>query len=150
MATNTNKYLSLAGLSTFWGKVKKYVDNIDVTFTGDVESTDWLAISKSTTAPTAEGTKQIKFTVNSDVLTTKIAALDTKDGELTTAIDNEVTIAVQVNGKLRDKLIVALDTPNEKIEQLALALPKVIQNTSGLTVRKVIVIPNRLVNIVAN
>ena len=65
-------------------------------------------------------------------------------------IDNEVTIAVEVNGKLRDKLIVALDTPNEKIEQLALALPKVIQNTSGLTVRKVIVIPNRLVNIVAN
>ena len=105
MATNTNKYLSLAGLSTFWGKVKAYVDNIDVTFTGDVvDGTDWLAISKSTTAPTKEGTKQITFTVNSDVLDTKISALDTKDEELTTAIDTEKSRAEAAEKVLTDDL----------------------------------------------
>ena len=104
MATNTNKYLSLTGLSTFWGKVKAYINNIDVNFTGDVESTDWLAISKATTEPSAEGTKQITFNVNSKVLDTKISALDTKDGELTTAITDEVTRAKAAEKVLTDNL----------------------------------------------
>ena len=104
MATNTNKYLSLTGLSTFWGKVKAYINNIDVNFAGDVESTDWLAISKATTDPSAEGTKQITFTVNSKVLDTKISALDTKDGELTTAIDTEKSRAEAAEKVLTDDL----------------------------------------------
>lgn len=118
MVTNTNKYLSLAGLSTFWVKVKAYVDNIDVTFTGDVESTDWLAISKSTTAPTKEGTKQITFTVNSGVLDTKISALDTKDGALTTAIADEKSRAEAAEKVLTDGLAQEVKDRKAAIEGL--------------------------------
>lgn len=105
MATETNKYLSLAGLSTFWEKVKTYVNNIDVTFEGDVvDGTDWLAISKTTTDATKAGTKKFTFTVNSGVLDTKITALDTKDGELNKAITDEVTRAKAAEKVLTDGL----------------------------------------------
>ncbi len=65
-------------------------------------------------------------------------------------IESEVEIVIQVNGKLRDKLIVAKDAAKEDVEALALASDKVKAHTDGLTVRKVIVVPGRLVNIVAN
>lgn len=104
MATENNKYLSLSGLATFWDKVKAYVNNIDVTITGDVESTDWLAISKSTTDVTATGTKKFTFTVDSSVLDTKIAALDQKDNNLTQAISDEKTRAELAEKTLTDNL----------------------------------------------
>lgn len=104
MATETNKYLSLSGLATFWEKVKTYVNNIDVTITGDVESTDWLAISKSTTDVTATGTKKFTFTVDSSVLDAKIAALDQKDNNLTQAISDEKTRAELAEKTLTDNL----------------------------------------------
>ena len=118
MATNTNKYLSLTGLSTFWGKVKAYINNIDVNFTGDVESTDWLAISKATTEPSAEGTKQITFTVNSKVLDTKILALDNKDTALNTAITDEVKRAEAVEKVLTDGLAQEVTDRKAAIEGL--------------------------------
>lgn len=104
MATETNKYLSLSGLATFWDKVKKYVNNIDVTIAGDVESTDWLAISKSTTDANATGTKKITFTVDSSVLDTKMAALDQKDNDLTKAISDEKSRAEQAEETLTNNL----------------------------------------------
>ena len=64
------------------------------------------------------------------------------------AKDSEVTIAVQVNGKLRDTLQVAADTAEDIIKQLALESVKVKVYTEGKEVKKVIVIPGRLVNIV--
>jgi leucyl-tRNA synthetase len=65
-------------------------------------------------------------------------------------IEDEVEIVVQVNGKVRDKLFVANGAPNEEVERLALASDKVKSFIEGLTVRKVIVVPGRLVNVVAN
>jgi leucyl-tRNA synthetase len=65
-------------------------------------------------------------------------------------IEDEVEIVVQVNGKVRDKLFVANGAPNEEVEKLALASDKVKSFIEGLTVRKVIVVPGRLVNVVAN
>jgi leucyl-tRNA synthetase len=65
-------------------------------------------------------------------------------------IEDEVEIVVQVNGKVRDKMFVANGAPNEEVEKLALASDKVKSFTEGLTVRKVIVVPGRLVNVVAN
>ena len=62
--------------------------------------------------------------------------------------NDEVTIAVQVNGKLRDKLVVANNLPKEEVEKLALASEKVKNFIGDNTVRKVIVIPNKIVNIV--
>lgn len=63
---------------------------------------------------------------------------------------DEVEMVVQVNGKLRDKITVAADAAQGDVEALALACEKVRPFTEGKTVRKVIVVPGRLVNIVAN
>lgn len=65
-------------------------------------------------------------------------------------VESEVTIIVQVNGKLRARLTVAKDIAKDELEQLALADPAVQTHTDGKTVRKVIVVPSKLVNIVAN
>jgi leucyl-tRNA synthetase len=64
-------------------------------------------------------------------------------------VDDEVTIAVQVNGKLRDTLTAPKGTPREALEEMALASEKVVRSLEGKTPRKVIVVPDRLVNIVA-
>ncbi len=60
----------------------------------------------------------------------------------------EVTIVVQVNGKLRGRVQLAVDASNEEAEAAALADERVQNHVAGKTVRKVIVVPNRLVNIV--
>lgn len=64
--------------------------------------------------------------------------------------ENTVPMVIQVNGKLRDKLEVPKDISREELEKLALASSKVKTFLDGVTVRKVIVVPGRLVNIVAN
>ncbi|MBK1827309.1 class I tRNA ligase family protein [Haloferula rosea] len=65
-------------------------------------------------------------------------------------IESEIEMVVQVNGKLRDKITVAKDAPKDEIEAAAQASAKVQEFTKDKTVRKVIVVPGRLVNIVAN
>ncbi|MDP3549687.1 MAG: leucine--tRNA ligase [Novosphingobium sp.] len=64
-------------------------------------------------------------------------------------VDDEVTVAVQVKGKLRDTLTVAKGTSKEELERLALASEKVQRALEGAEVKKVIVVPDRLVNLVA-
>lgn len=66
------------------------------------------------------------------------------------AAEDEKTVAVQVNGKLRDTFQIAVDATNEAHEAAALASPKVQTHLEGKTVRKIIVVPGRMVNIVAN
>lgn len=63
-------------------------------------------------------------------------------------VDDEVTIAIQHKGKLRDTLTVAKGLPKDEMEALALASEKVQRSLDGAEVRKVIVVPDRLVNIV--
>jgi len=65
-------------------------------------------------------------------------------------VRDEIELVVQVNGKLRSKISVAADADNETIENSAMCDEKIITNLDGKTVRKVIVVPGRLVNIVAN
>jgi leucyl-tRNA synthetase len=64
-------------------------------------------------------------------------------------VEDEVTIAVQVNGKLRDTLTAAKGSPREALEALALGSEKVAKALEGKAPRKVIVVPDRLVNLVA-
>ncbi len=64
-------------------------------------------------------------------------------------VDDQVTIAVQVNGKLRDTLIAPKGAPREDLEALALGSEKVAKSLEGKAPRKVIVVPDRLVNVVA-
>ena len=63
---------------------------------------------------------------------------------------DEIDIVVQVNGKVRAKISVAADASKEAIEQTALTHDNVQRFTDGVTVRKVIVVPGKLVNVVAN
>jgi leucyl-tRNA synthetase len=65
-------------------------------------------------------------------------------------IEDEVEIIVQVNGKLRDRITVRKDLDNKAVEEAALAAPKVKESTSGKTVRKIVVVPNRVVNVVVS
>ena len=64
-------------------------------------------------------------------------------------VEDEIAIVVQVNGKLRDKLTVALAATDAEVEAAALALPKIAALLAGKNVRKVVVVPKKLVNIVA-
>ena len=57
-------------------------------------------------------------------------------------------IVVQVNGKLRDRVEVAVDTPDAEVVAAARALPKVAQAIDGKDVVREVVVPGRLVNLV--
>ena len=63
-------------------------------------------------------------------------------------VEDEVTIACQVMGKLRDTITVPKGTAKEELERLALAAPNVVRTLDGATPKKVIVVPDRLVNLV--
>jgi len=67
----------------------------------------------------------------------------------TLLIEDEVTIAIQINGKLRDTVRAAKGTSKEALEEMALASEKVVRMLEGNPPRKVIVVPDRLVNLVA-
>ncbi|WP_028917833.1 leucine--tRNA ligase [Pseudoxanthomonas sp. J35] len=64
-------------------------------------------------------------------------------------VRDALTLAVQVNGKLRGTIEVPADTPRDQIEALAKAEPNAAKYLEGLTIRKVIVVPGKIVNIVA-
>ena len=60
---------------------------------------------------------------------------------------DEIEMVVQVDGKVRDKIKVSAEAPQDQIEAAALAAENVKKWTEGKTVRKIIVVPGRLVNI---
>jgi len=63
-------------------------------------------------------------------------------------VSDEIELPVQVNGKVRDRVTVAADAAEDDIVAAALALPNVIAHTEGKTVRKVVVVPGKLVSVV--
>ncbi|TMN17150.1 leucine--tRNA ligase [Pseudoxanthomonas sp. X-1] len=63
-------------------------------------------------------------------------------------VRDSVTLAVQVNGKLRGTIEVAADAPRDQIEALAKAEPNTAKFLEGVTLRKVIVVPGKIVNLV--
>jgi leucyl-tRNA synthetase len=69
-------------------------------------------------------------------------------GDPEKAREDEITVVVQINGKVRDKINVAPDTDAATLERLALATEGVQKSMDGKQVRKVIVVPGRLVNVV--
>ncbi|MFY9641543.1 MAG: leucine--tRNA ligase [Rhodomicrobium sp.] len=64
-------------------------------------------------------------------------------------IDDTVTIAVQVNGKRRDEIVVARNAGRADVEAAALSLESVARAVDGRPIKKVIVVPERIVNVVA-
>ncbi len=65
-------------------------------------------------------------------------------------IEDEIEIPLQVNGKVRDRITVPITATSAELEALARANVRVQEFSAGLTIRKIIVIPKRLVNVVAN
>ncbi|MEC0297646.1 leucine--tRNA ligase [Peribacillus frigoritolerans] len=65
-------------------------------------------------------------------------------------VDNEVEIVIQINGKVKAKLMVPTDTTREKLEEIAMGDDSIKEQIDGKTIRKVIAVPGKLVNIVAN
>ena len=78
-----------------------------------------------------------------------LAELASTEADPAALVRDAVTLAVQVNGKLRGTIDVSVNASKETIEALALAEPNVQKFLEGLTVRKVIVVPGKIVNIVA-
>ena len=70
------------------------------------------------------------------------------DADKSALEQNEVEIVVQVNGKLRGRITVAKDAKKEQIEEQAKTEENVAKNIVGKSIKKIIVVPNRLVNIV--
>jgi leucyl-tRNA synthetase len=64
-------------------------------------------------------------------------------------VDDTVTLPIQINGKRRAEIQVPADMPKEEVEKIALAHEAVIRTLDGATPKKVIVVPGRIVNVVA-
>ena len=64
-------------------------------------------------------------------------------------IEDEIEMPIQINGKLRERIQVKKDADAAQIESAALAAPKVLEHLGGKSPKKVIVVPGKLVNIVA-
>jgi leucyl-tRNA synthetase len=65
-------------------------------------------------------------------------------------VDSMVEIPIQIMGKIKAKIMVEHGTSKDDLEKLALAEPKIVELLDGLTIRKKVVVPDKLVNIVAN
>jgi leucyl-tRNA synthetase len=65
-------------------------------------------------------------------------------------IRTECELVVQVNGKLRDRIWMAMDAPEDTAKELAFASPKIKEHIDGKTIRKVIYVPGKILNLVAN
>jgi leucyl-tRNA synthetase len=63
--------------------------------------------------------------------------------------DDMMEIPVQINGRVRARLLVSCSAGREELEQAALSDPKIRKHLENLVIRKVILVPNKLVNIVA-
>jgi len=63
-------------------------------------------------------------------------------------VEDEVEIVIQINGKLRDRIKMSIAATEEELKTAALASPNIQQRIAGKTVRNVIVVPKKLVNIV--
>jgi leucyl-tRNA synthetase len=79
-----------------------------------------------------------------------IAEASWPDCDETALIKDEIELVVQVNGKLRSKILVQANADKETIEAMALQDEKIVSNIAGKTVRKVVVVPGRLVNLVVS
>jgi len=89
-------------------------------------------------------TLDARFKNNSDDIT----AQPWPDHDETLLAEDEVEIVVQVNGKVRDRMRLSILATEQEIKAAALANPKIQQLVAGKTIRKMVVVPKKLVNIV--
>ena len=77
-----------------------------------------------------------------------IAYVDFPIADASMLVEATIELPVQVNGKVRGRIVIAADATDSAVEAAALADPKVAAAMGGSTVKKLIVVPGRMVNIV--
>ena len=92
-------------------------------------------------------TEEIHFRIGGKVL---LSETEWPTYDASALIRTECELVVQVNGKLRDRIWMALDAPEESAKELALASPKVQEHIDGKTIRKVIYVPGKIMNVVVS
>lgn len=107
------------------------------------ESIETVIILLSPMAPHLAEELWEKLGKKESILRTPWPAYDTA-----AVIEEEVVIVIQVNGKLRSRITVPVDTSDEEIKKSALADEKTQRWTAGKEIKKVIVVPKKLVNVV--
>ncbi|MBQ2013779.1 MAG: hypothetical protein II242_01220, partial [Peptococcaceae bacterium] len=63
-------------------------------------------------------------------------------------VAEEATVIVQINGKVRDKVVMPMNLDKAEAEKLAMEQPKIAEAIAGKDIKKVVVVPNKLINIV--
>ena len=63
-------------------------------------------------------------------------------------VEDQVELVIQVNGKLRGKIEVAIDLDKQKVEELALQNENVLKHIDDKDIKKIIYVPNKLINVV--
>lgn len=127
-----------------------------------LEKADWSAMGESGEAVLSEGCHtllKVLAPVTPHICETLWASFEPQqpilDSQWLTVdqqalVKDEITYVVQVNGKLRAKIQVSVDATKEEVEALAQNEENVVRFLDGLAIRKIIVVANKLVNIVAN
>jgi leucyl-tRNA synthetase len=64
-------------------------------------------------------------------------------------VEDSVVVAIQINGKLKTTITLPINTPQAETEKIAMNDARVITALEGKTIRKVVVVPNKIVNVVA-
>ena len=127
-----------------------------------LEKADWSAMGESGEAVLSEGCHtllKVLAPVTPHICETLWASFEPQqpilDSQWLTVdqqalVKDEITYVVQVNGKLRAKIQVSVAATKEEVEALAQNEENVVRFLDGLAIRKIIVVANKLVNIVAN
>jgi leucyl-tRNA synthetase len=102
------------------------------------------------TAPSVQGTERTASTTGIDgaMPSSLLANQPWPVFDESYLIEDEVEIPIQINGKLRDKIVVKKDAPKDVVEAAARGSAKIAEWTAGREIKKVIVVPGKLVNIV--
>ena len=121
----------------------KFDDNSDA---GKAVSNEgWEAIIKMLSPIAPHITQELWYQLGHEELLVDVSWPQVDENAL---VRDEIQLMVQVNGKLRGKIDVSADADKETIESTALADENVLRFTEGFQIRKIIVVPGRLVNIV--
>jgi leucyl-tRNA synthetase len=136
---------AIAALMELCNEISKYEDKSELGLAVEQEALEAATLCLSPIVPHISHELWSALGHDSNVVNAPWPSVDKS-----ALIKDELTIVIQVLGKKRAEMSVSVNASNDEIEALALANENVAKFIEGKTVRKIIVVPGRLVNIVAN
>jgi leucyl-tRNA synthetase len=136
---------AIAAVMELMNQIQKFDDTSDMGLSVMQEALESVVLLLSPITPHICHELWIQLGHDSELLNATWPVVDEKALE-----KSQIEVVLQVNGKLRAKISVAPDLPKDELESIALNHENVLRFIEGKTVRKVIVVPAKLVNIVAN